>query len=286
MRHSWNRTRENRVSEYIGGWLIDEENREALIASASPVPELEGLYSAPLKLDPRELFPQHRWAEQQGQQGACGGHGCTNVVEFCYGIATHGEPPHLSRQAAYIAAQRESGITGDRGSTIHGNVKVATEKGIPPESLWPYPGRYVTNPPVPWDQLWKAAEPFRVAKHSVLRSYDQVFNWLAAGTGGLLIGIRWSLPNASICESYRAGGGGHAIALLGFTERKDRSGRNYVLLLNSWGMTWGNNGWCEVAPAAIESMLRDQYTVMIGMTDMVNVVPRPIDWAKNSPYFE
>ena len=71
-----------------------------------------------------------------------------------------------------------------------------------------------------------------------------------------------------------AGGGGHAIALLGLSERLDNSGRPYVWMMNSWGANWGNAGWAEWAPAAIEQMLRHQYTACFGLSDMPNVKPR------------
>lgn len=263
--------------KYTGFWLGDEEDRHALAITSAPLPAFT--YSAPEEVDPRKLFPQHRWAENQASQGSCAGHANTNIVEFCIGIATQADPVHLSRQMAYISAQKESGISGDRGSTIEGNVKVATTKGLCEESLWPYTGKYVTNPPGgSWDAVWQNAQKYRIAKHSVLRSYDEVFNWLATGTGGVDIGIRWGVPDAPVCESYRNSGGGHSVAFLGYSKRKDDAGRNYLLLLNSWGLGWGDNGWCEVAPKAVEQMLNSSYTVMIGMTDMVDIKPRPVDF--------
>lgn len=263
--------------KYTGFWLGDEEDRATLAMTSAPLPEF--MFAAPEEIDPRKLFPSHRWTENQGSQGACGGHANSNLVELCLGIATQAEPVHLSRQMAYISAQKVSGISGDRGSTIHGNVKVASERGLCEEALWPYTGRYVTNPPAStWDEVWANASKYRIAKHAVLRSYDEVFNWIASGTGGVNSGIRWGVPDAPVCESYRNSGGGHAIALMGYTKRKDTAGRNYILLLNSWGTGWGDNGWCEVAPKAIDQMLESSYTVMIGMTDMVNIVPRPVDF--------
>ena len=45
-------------------------------------------------------------------------------------------------------------------------------------------------------------------------------------------------------------------------------------MLNSWGANWGNAGWSEWAPAAIEQMLRHRFTECIGLSDMPNVKPR------------
>lgn len=262
-----------------GFWLGDEEDRDGLLATSSPIPEM--LFSAPEEVDPRKLFPSHRWVENQGSQGSCAGHANTTILEYCLGIASQAEPVHLSRQYSYICAQQKSRITGDRGSTIDGNVRTAAE-GICEETYWPYTGRYVTSPPGGWEPCRENAKKYRLAKHSVLRTYDDVFAWIASGTGAVNIGISWGVPDSPVCESYRRVGGGHAVALIGYTKRKDSQGRNYILLLNSWGAGWGNGGWCEVAPKAIEQMFDSSYTVMIGMTDMVDIKPREInihlDW--------
>lgn len=265
------------MSYPVGYWLGDDENRVALAAEAAPVPDFSGLFAAPEEVDPRTLFPAHRFVENQGSQGSCAGHANTSILELCLGIATQAEPVHLSRQYSYICAQKKSGISGDRGSTIHGNVQVARE-GIPEETYWPYTGRYVTAPPNGWEPARENAKNYRLAKHSVLTTYQQVFDWIASGTGGVNIGIRWSVPDAAVCESYSHSGGGHAVSLVGYTKRKDSSGRNYLLLLNSWGTRWGDNGWCEVAPRAIEQMLAGSYNVFIGMSDMENIQPRPFDF--------
>lgn len=261
--------------KYTGFWLGDDENRHGLAIESAPLPEFT--YAAPEQVDPRTLFPNHRWVENQASQGSCAGHANTTILELCLGIATQADPVNLSRQYSYICAQKKSGISGDRGSTIEGNVSVAKE-GIPEETYWPYTGKYHTSPPGGWEPARENAKNYRLAKHAVLRSYDEVFNWLASGTGGVNIGIRWGVGDSPVCESYRNSGGGHAVGLMGYTKRKDSSGRNYLLLLNSWGLGWGDNGWCEVAPKAIEQMLNSSYSVFIGMTDMVDIKPRPVDF--------
>jgi hypothetical protein len=266
-------------SKMTGFYLGDEEDRQHLIDTASPMPEL--LYAAPEEVDPRKLFPAHRWVENQASQGSCAGHANTTILEYCLGVATQKEPVHLSRQYSYIMAQKKSGISGDRGSTIDGNVRVAME-GIPREEFWPYTGRYHTSPPGGMEACQTDARDYRLAKHAVMRSYQNCFDWIASGTGAVNIGIRFGVGNSPVCENYSNSGGGHAVALIGYSTRKDSQGRNYLWLLNSWGQNWGNGGWCEVAPKAIEQMFQSNYTVMIGMTDMQNITPRPInislDW--------
>jgi hypothetical protein len=45
-------------------------------------------------------------------------------------------------------------------------------------------------------------------------------------------------------------------------------------MMNSWADTWGNGGWAEWAPVAIEAMFKQRWTVMIGLSEMPTVKPR------------
>jgi hypothetical protein len=109
-----------------------------------------------------------------------------------------------------------------------------------------------------------------------MESYDGVRTFLGSGQGGISIGISWSGEvDRPIVNSFSgAGGGGHAIALLGLSERLDSSGRPFVFMLNSWGANWGNGGWAEWAPNAVEQMLRHRFAACFGLSDMPNVKPR------------
>lgn len=263
----------------LDGYRIDLEDPTALKATSFDGWEdrVKGLFSAPEEMDPRAY---HR-VEHQGQQGACQGHALTSVVEHCYHIAT-GEVIHFSRQYGYVGAQKIDGIRGDRGSTIHGGMKLATTRGLCREELWPYTGRYVVNPPnSTWNDLYADASRYVIRSHSVLRTYQQVFDYLASGIGAVEIGVSWGVPNSPVVERYTASGGGHAVAFMGYSKRRDSQGRKYLWLLNSWGQTWGNKGWAEVSPAVVDSMGRAAYTVMIGMSDLdgEGIAPRPVDWS-------
>lgn len=267
------------MSKFVGGWREDLENRAELVATASPMPDFSGAYMAAPPVDkPWELIQQ----ENQFSQGACQGHDLSTIVELCNRIATGGDYTQLSRQYAYVETQRIDGLIGrDQGSTITGGVKLATTRGLCEESLWPYTGKYHTKPPsVTLEQCYENAQKYRIAQHSMMRSYDDVFNWIDRGTGGVSFGIGWnSSCEHAVCETYKSGGGGgHAIPVLFKSPRLDDHGRNYLWMNNSWGDNWGNKGWSEWAPAFIEGLLRAQYTVAVGLTDMVDVKPRPIDY--------
>lgn len=268
---------------HVGGWLVDAEDREQLAASSFDGwhGQVEGLFSAPEEIDPR---PWHK-VENQGQQGACQGHALTSCAEMCFNIAT-GQVQQFSRQAAYIWTQNKDGIRGDRGSTITGGEWVAKNVGFCLESLWPYQARYVIRPPSSSMEACKAdAAKRRIRTTSAMKSYDDCFKWLSAGLGGVELGIIWnaSMHGKGVIESYNPSGrgGGHAVAFLGYSARKDAKGRKFLWLANSWG-SWGNKGYAEVAPAAVDAMFASKYTVMRGLSDLsgADIKPRPVDFSK------
>ena len=161
-------------------------------------------------------------------------------------------------------------------STISGGSKLATTKGICREELWKYSGRYDARRPSNWAEIEADAAQHKVGQSYRMESYDGVRTFLGSGQGGISIGISWSGEvDRPIVNSFSgAGGGGHAIALLGLSERLDSSGRPFVFMLNSWGTSWGNSGWAEWAPNALEQMLRHRATACFGLSDMPNVKPR------------
>jgi hypothetical protein len=237
-------------------------------------------YSVPEEIDPR---PWHR-IENQGQMGSCQGHANSSVCEMAYHIAT-GEVTQFSPMFAYLGAQKFDGLLGrDNGSTIDGGAKSAMQNGSCPAEVFPYPSRYSTNIP---PAAYAAAKQFLIQKRYAINSYADAFAFLSSGQGGIEIGISWNNscnPINGLIERYSPnGGGGHAIALLGYSRRKDNAGRNYLWLANSWAPSWGNAGWAEVSPNSIETMVQSQWGVFIGLSDLTTPRPRRIDWTAERP---
>lgn len=266
------------VNGKLGGWLREEEDWEYLrrIKQPSPASMLRAMrtqrgYGTPEKVDPRDWLQ----IENQRNMGSCQGHSLSTCVEVAYNYEAD-KIIQLSRMFAYVMSQRKDGIRGDRGSTISGGAKCAKEDGICLESTYPYPSSYTTN--IPSAAITEAKE-YRIKSAFDVKSYDDVFQFLASAVGAINIGISWTLPSAAVIESYRSGrGGGHAIALAGYTARKDNDGRNYIILVNSWGTQWGNNGTAEVAPRAIEQMINSTYSEFIALSDMEKIEPRRIKY--------
>lgn len=260
------------------GYRLDLEDRGELVRTSTDLTQACRAWAAPLEIDPR---PWHR-IENQGSIGSCQGHALSSVCEMAYHIAT-GDSIQFSRLFGYYATQKIDGLLGrDAGSTINGGRKCAQQYGICREEVMPYPNpvRYTGQFT---DGCYEDASRFKIQSHTFCRNYADVYAFLASGQGGVEIGISWGGFNPDregVIQSFRpAGQGGHALCYLGYSQRKDSQGRNYLWLANSWSETWGSHGWAEVAPEAVDQMGRHGDTVMIGLSDLTTPEPRVIKWA-------
>lgn len=258
----------------LNGYRYDLENAREIEATSTDVSRLlkrVGNVELPKEFDPRQLFRldprDDMQVEDQGQQGSCRGHSGSSCVEFVNWIETK-RMVQLSRAYMYYATQKEDGISGDRGSTINGGVKVLRQYGIPREEHWPYPSSYDPRPPGGWEQQYQRAAEFKINSHTFLTTAEDTVQYLRGGIGPVDIGVSWGgeVDSRGVFQ-WRPGGGGHAIALLGWKQ----DGRDmYVWLLNSWGTRWGMNGWALVHIKTLAEMLRHQHTVFVGYSDMAS----------------
>lgn len=263
------------------GWRFDIERHGHLSATSIPFALAMLGEDVPAELDPRSYHN----VENQGPVGSCQGHDISSCVEHCYHVAT-GQVKQFSRAHGYYGAQKIDGLLGaDNGSTISGGVDLVKTVGLCEDEVWPYVPRYSPKPPTSWEEIEQNAGQFKIQSHSVLRTYADIFTYLASGVGAVTIGTSWGFnpDSAGVVERYSGSGGGHATAVLGYSKRKDSQGRKYLWLLNSWGTGWGNQGWAEISPNAMQSALSNRYAVAIGVSDLKHPVVRPISWAEKPP---
>lgn len=272
------------TDRFTFGYRIDLERRDELRRDAVNFRDrVDGRFAAPPEIDPR---PWHR-IENQGSMGSCQGHALSSVCEMAYHIATN-EVIQFSPLFAYYATQQIDGLLGrDVGSTISGGMQCAKQFGACPLEVMPYPNPVRYSGKIT-PEAFTAAAPFRIRSHAVCRNYDDIYAFLASGQGGVEIGISWSgamTPDGDgVIEQFRPGGGGHAVCILGYSRRVDSQQRPYLWLANSWSQQWGDKGWAEVAPRAVDQMARHPDTVMIGLSDLSTPTPRKIDWTKDSVF--
>jgi hypothetical protein len=267
-----------------GGYRIDLENRTALqamcLTPTALTAALSQTFSRPAEIDPRPWFK----IRNQSSEGSCQGHAQAAAGEQVY-YCQAGKAIRFSSDAAYYLAQKQDNITGDRGSTISGGMKVAKTIGHLEEQYMPYTPKY--NPGDIPPNYANLMGPYKVQTAATLTTFAQIVDWLAQGIGGVWWGTSWSVQPNSRGEITRwsNGGGGHATALMGYTAETESDGYpKWLWLANSWGTAWGIEGWAKVHRDAVNDALRQQYTVVAGISDMKDIKPRKVDWRKENVF--
>lgn len=224
--------------------------------------------------DPPAVIDHRKWllTENQGGVGSCAGHAGADCAQVCNWIATRGEAVRMSRMWCYLMGQKQSGLFGrDVGATISGVVGAMHRHGVPREETFPYPGAYRTAIPA---AAHEEAKQHRILSVSPMRSYADCFTFLAAGLGGIQIGIDWTSSLAGnrdgVIEQVSGGSyGGHSVSLVGYSARRDSANRQYLWLHNSHGTGWGNRGWAEVSPRIIDDWIgRSGGNEFMGVSDL------------------
>lgn len=272
-------------SKLVGFYRQDLEDKDYLFSTQVDATYLS-FGDLPERIDPRN-HPEfsNGWlqTENQGQIGSCQGQALTENIEYCYTVAT-GNVLQFSRMFAYLESQKFDNIRSDSGSTLSGGTKAVKQSGICRESIAPYPDRY---PGHSWvtQAMREEASKYKLLSHTNMSSVDQIKAFIGSGIGIVQIGISWNgsmspSSNGTISSFSAGGGGGHSVTFTGYVPDSDvgaRSSAGYWLLMkNSWGTRWGVKGFAYVDPRAVEQMLRHQWTVMIGRSEMIHPEPRPV----------
>lgn len=253
-------------------WDISKEDLSWIELTAVNQPTWSGeTYSAVDEIDPTKWYRQ----EDQLSLGACQGFALSGVGEFAYRVATN-RVIQFSPMWCFIESQRRGGLLGHHmnGSRLTDGLWVGKNLGFAPESAWRYTGVYDTRRPA---GALEAAAPYKIRSHSVLRSYDEIRDYLATNQGGVWIGCNSNgfHPNQpGRLSHFRSGGRyGHSTAFLGF----NREGWLWM-----WNSGYPAPGWYLASPDWVNGMLRDRGSIAIGASDLSTPEPRKFDWKKQS----
>jgi C1A family cysteine protease len=184
----------------------------------------------------------------QGQLGSCVGNGvafCHQFDQIKQGLKNTFAPSRLF--VYYNARALDGTINEDAGAQIHDGIQTIKQYGVCAESLWPYdPSKFAVKP---------AASSYVAAEKSQSIKYQQI-NQAAADIEQCLIEGYPVVFGMMVYDDFEGpvvaktgmvpmpkGNtvGGHCMVIVGYHRAKQ-----LFTVRNSWGMNWGDGGYCYV----------------------------------------
>jgi C1A family cysteine protease len=199
----------------------------------------------------RESVDLRKWdtiVESQDSLGSCSSNAITNAYELC---VNHKYPEyftHLSRLFIYYNTRAEYGsITEDEGMFLRDGLKSLAKFGVCAESLWPYDLDKFDDRPT--EQCYEDAKKRKIFKYEKLISIYyiiQVLNDNKPVVFGMEIydsfmDLNERISTVNFPSRKENSLGGHAMCMVGYDLDK-----RLFLAKNSFGTSWGDNGYCWI----------------------------------------
>lgn len=204
----------------------------------------QAISALPPKFD---LIPWCGPVKDQGDEGSCTGHAYSSVREF---LARKYEDngPILSPQFLYCAELIAEGtFPQDAGANSRTGCVILNQNGCCEEALFPYISSQIQHPTLA--QMSNAQKYLGGAYHRITHLPD-LLSCLSSGyvcTLGFTVYESFEsdkIGNTGIMtmpKSHEKSIGGHEVFAVGYDLTTER-----VLIQNSWGSSWGQNGRFEM----------------------------------------
>jgi C1A family cysteine protease len=221
-------------------------------------------HELPPSVDLRNLCPA---VYDQGELGSCTANALGGAFQFEQ--IKQKRPDFIpSRLFIYYNEREIEGtINEDAGAQIRNGIKTMVDKGVCPESMWPYNiGKFKKKPDpgcftVAMENQVK--EYLRLSPHTLY----EVKHCLADGypvSFGFMIFESFMSPEVASTGVAQMPGpneqpmGGHAVLAVGYDDAKQA-----LLVRNSWGTSWGLGGyfWMPYGYVTTPNMSADYWTI-------------------------
>ena len=209
--------------------------------------------------DLREWCPP---VEDQGAIGSCTANAGVGLVEY-FERRAFGHHLDASRMFLYKSTRNLLHCTGDTGAFIRTTMGALVLFGVPPEEHWPYKAEALDKEPsafcYAYAQDYQALQYYRLdpppTKEDAL--LDAIRTHLSAGLPSMFgFTVYSSIDEAAddgLIPFPKEGEkvlGGHAVVAVGYDDRKrvptadgKATTTGALLIRNSWGPEWGENGY-------------------------------------------
>ncbi|MDP8305842.1 MAG: C1 family peptidase [Candidatus Chlorobium antarcticum] len=228
-----------------------------------PKSKKSGASSLPPKADLREWCSP---VETQGAIGSCTAHAASGLVEY-FERRAFGHHIDCSRLFIYKTTRNLMGTTGDTGAWLRNTMGALALCGVPPEKYWTYTDKDPEFDAEPSGFAYAVADNFEALRyfcHDPIASGVKTEEVLAGVKKFIASGIpsvfgffgfgsfeKGDAPGhiPMPCPNEQAEWG-HAILAVGYDDKKvvenTRCGtksRGAILIRNSWGAEWGEDGY-------------------------------------------
>jgi len=224
----------------------------------------------------------------QGDEGTCVGFATVDGMKVYQEDIDQGKFLGLSVRYVYENARIvDDDPPDEEGTSIRAAMSVLTDKGVPPESCWPYVPHLVGKPCPEADAL---AAPNQEAGYWRIDGADivQAIKESLVANGPLVVGINvyesFEDPiksfggNIPMPESGEQLLGGHAVCIVGYDDKTEK-----FKFKNSWSKLWGNFGFGTLPYAYMEQYLNDAWSAK---DKLGNNPPGPGFWQRILNFFK
>jgi len=198
----------------------------------------------------------------QGQLGSCTAMAASALFQYA-----HGDGPYSVLHIYYYERLLEGTVNIDSGAQIRDAIQVLANTGVGLDKDWPYViSNFAVQPPL--IELMEATQNKAI---SYSRLEPSEYRLCLAQGHPFIIGITvyssFETPEVAvsgIVPMPQAGDkmmGGHAVCVVGYNN--NINGKKYYEVRNSWGETWGDQGYFWIPAEYLENpnLATDAWTI-------------------------